>query len=1457
MRLKFQISLFLSFLILVSVISMTVPVNSQSSSGYGILHASVWPLSSSILINNTTYFTDNGTIITSLESGSYYGNVFSYGFLNQSISFNILANKTTSISVSLKPVERMKYNYNFSEYQYPDAWKLANQSYGTWLKGKGYNMLNVSDGYNFESSVLIMNEPVYGSSNDSFTFISSGGENYDFGVQIYGIFPTVNFYLTPSQNTYGYSQNGYFMGLFFNPYPTPFIISYNGTLVILNKAIPLSEEYVFQIITNENSSKPYVDGYINKLLIYNFSVQLPTEPYLSAYSGYYGSGENVNIMLLSADINFTNPPLSYTEGYVSPQNTTIVQENQNIGWSGWYYTYGISMAAPNGYYVTVYTDSDNMSYYISNGYITYTHEQKSSSWLNVSLSPVSSLNSAYNYSGSFNTFPYDLNISPPDQVMQYFSWISQMSYGGGNVVITGPNTALYNISESKISLLSGNELSVSYYSQIYKNYIVISGRSFYNYPMIEIFSNNTSSPLYITMNNQNESGNTFGYFFIKNYILYVVSGTPFYWSPSYEAIIYEYNITTGILLGSITTPIPNLYPIQMPYYATFNGLDFQIALMKNNGNDFVYAFNLTKDTWTNETIDVEQAFGQSQLSYLNDLIGVGNLSFFLCCGELAIFRNSGFVALVSNQELMGMNMNDITYSDGYYFITGSFNEKIGSIPGMLGLKIYGSEVTVNEFPLFYNHSVFEKIYGNSYGIGFPEGLLIFYQRYGPYDSNLFSQIGIIRMDYSRLELHLNPANGSDVYINGKELGQNNSGSISIFLKAGEANILVTNPNYYSYNETVFLNPDTNNTAWINLTKAVSFLQGTISPGRATLFISNNVVNITNGSFRIPIMMGSYPIRASARYYVSYKGNVIVNYGINWLNISMLPASGFLMVSVNVENTTMLIGTNVTLIKGYKDNISLYPGFYNITLIHTYYNDIQIKNILITSNNTTYISANLNKANGTLIVHSFTSNSSLYLNSRYMGTGRDKYNFSLAPGQYWINATAPQHFGFSLLSSVTSDNITVVNISLQRFRYVRGYLNVENFVVICNNVSYIFQGNSYNLTVGSGNYTLVFMKEYYSDITIKIHISNTTEIYWQNVSMTMRNGTLLLNVQGYYGFEHHLFPQIFYEGSSLKYSILNITGESYQELNLTPGYYSVYLILPSWNSTQISFSITAENYTNVSVIMNISWGKVVIISNIQSLNYSIENPSTSGNILKYGVIENGSSIMLYPGNFTFIFSADHYLPQNFNITVNPNTTQILYINMTRATSYLKGTLSPSSGSIIFDNEYISVTNGSFMISTVPGTYSISFNASSSWFEPISMSVSLKLGMNWLNVTLKRFVNVTVQLNGVNGLEISGINVSLTYTNQNSNEILKVSGTTNSSGTVRFMKLPQGPYIIFITGKGVNEEYSINVNGDQNQLFRENVYTNQILNDITAYISSLFIFSVILLYISSAIEKKVND
>ena len=1455
MKFSSLFSLFLISLLMVSIIPMTVSVSSQSTNGYGILQVNVWPLSSTMLINNTSYFTDNGTIIARLVSGSYEGNIFSYGFLNQSIPFNILANRTNSLSVRLKPIEEMKYNFNFSEYQYQDGWKFANQSFGSWIKGKGYGMLNVYDGYNFESSVLIMNAPVYGSLNDSFTFITTGKENYDFGVQIYGTFPTVNFYLTPYANEYGYAQNGYFMGLCFNPNPAPFVVFPNGSLIFPNVTLTPSEKYIFQIITNENLSNPYIDGYINGILVYNFSMQMPTESYISVYSGYYGSGENANVLLISADINFSNPVLNYTEGYVFPQNTTIVQENQNSGWSGWYYNFGIPMVAPNGYYVTVYPDSDNVSYYISNGYVTNSHEQKPSSWFNISLVPLSSVESPYNYSGYFNSYPYNVNILSQDQVTQSIPWVSQMSYGNGNVIITGANVALYNISKSKISTFSGNELSVSRYSEVYRNYIIISGSS-NNYPMIEIFSNNTSSPIYITLNDQNESGNTYGYFFIKDYILYAVAGTPLYWNPSFKAIIYEYNITTGKFLGTIAPPLPNLYPIQMPYYATFNGRDLQIALTEEWGNNFVYSLNLTTDKWTNETIQVELAFGQNSLCCLNSLIGIGNTSFFYGWGEIAIFNNSTFLSLVSNQELMGINMNGITYSDGYYFVSGSFNERVGALPGILAMRIYGSEVAVNNFPVFYNKSVYEEIYGSSSGIGFPGGLLIFYQDYFPYGPS-FGQIGILSMDYSRLELHFNPANGTDIYINGRKIEQNTTGSINILIKAGNINILASNPDYYTYNETIFTYPDTNNTLWINLTRAVSFLQGTIRPARATLFISNNNVNLINGTFRIPIMMGSYPVTASARYYESYRGNVTINYGINWLNITMVPANGFLVVNVNVGNTTMLIGTNETLIKGRSANISLYPGFYNLTLTHTYYNDIKIRNILITSNNTTYISATLNKANGTLIIYSFTNNSKVYLDSRYIGTGRGKYNFSLEPGYYYINATAPLHFGFSELSKVTSDNVTVVNISLQKFRYIRGYLNTENFTVICNNMSYVFQNNSYNITVGIGNYTLEFIKEYYNKMILKIQITSYTETYWQNISMVKENGTLLLNVQGYYGYKHYLIPQIYYKGSFLTYSILNISGESYQELNLSPGYYRVYLILPSWNSTIISFSITAGNYTNLSVTMNISWGKVEIISNIQSLNYSIENLSVSSNILKSGLVTNGSSVLLYPGKYMFTFFAKYYIPESFNITINPNSTQALYVNMSRATSYLKGTMTPLSGLIIFDNENITVTNGSYFISAVPGNYSILFRASSSWYESLSVSVVLKLGMNWLNVTLKKFVNVTLQLNGINGLEISGINVTLIFENPNSNTTLEFSGKTNSTGVITFMKLPQGPYELVINGNGINEKYSIYVNGGQNQLFIENVYTKQILNNITAYISLLFIISLILIYISTIVEKKVKD
>ncbi|MGC8620136.1 MAG: hypothetical protein ACP5LA_06515, partial [Thermoplasmata archaeon] len=1072
-------------LVIILILGGGIVVSENSrGAGSGGLNLKVWPSDASLYLNNVSYQATNGSIILTLAEGKYQGILYRYGFTPLNITFNITANQTTNIYYSLKLLSQINLNMNFLENEYPYYWGFTNGSQGIWKKGTGYQLLNVTTSSGYSESGLVFLGPVYGNINGSFTFQVTGGSDYEIGVQLYGVFPSDVKDFFNFNNPWGLAQNGMVFGIQFNPSP---VYSYSGPYGTFSIQGNSSSNgiYVLNITSVKSGNYLNTTYYINGKRLWNFQYGTSQFPYLSIFSNYYGSSSSFSVFLKSANIYLSNPPLYYTQGFVKPSNGVVVQYLTNGGWGGTYYKFGNFTIAKNGYYVTVYPNYLNMTYYIDNNYLTYSKNQPGNNWFNVSLSPVNIANQNYQISGEFDSFPFLSNIQSMPQNYN-LCWISTIVGNSSNILAVGCYPYIINASTMKISNFPQNSMCCVRSALIYNGYYIIGGNS--QYPIVQFYKNGVTYT--VTISNIS-GGGIFGLVPYNNTI-YAIEGNPLCWGQGGPIEFYSIPLPTSTTPSYyyVNSPIKSYYiPVGNPffYYEYNNAL--YVVVSNSNWQIFVYRVYLNNWTWQNITGILENAMGLTSIYGFNGLWGFNGIEFYEINGNLYVLNGTKLITTISNSEIYSMNINEMANYGGYYFASGIIN----SIPTILMISISNINHTVKILQNFMNDTLYRynNMTGTPLGISpyitsYNKGLFLISTRYGPYDINLFPLMDSISFNYSRAIININPLNNSSVYIDGQLIPHNNTGSIIKLINVGKHNILVTNPNYYTYNGTFTLLPLENKTIYINLTKATSFLKGYINPPGSTMLVGNLIINTTSGEIYTPIPLGSYLYSVKHKYYNPASGTVVISNGINWLNVTLVHANGYLNISANVNGYTVLINGTNYYIPGKYGNISLYPSVYNIIISHKYYNNVTIKNVIITSNNTTFIQVSLVKANGTLIINS-PINESVYLNSKLITNTRGEYILSLNPGYYWVNATATGYKSYSIKILITSSNVTYVNLSLEKYYYIKGSANVQGYGINVNGMNYEVAGNSYNITVTNGTYNLTFTKNYYHPIFYTLNI----------------------------------------------------------------------------------------------------------------------------------------------------------------------------------------------------------------------------------------------------------------------------------------------------------------------------------------------------------------------------------
>ena len=1481
--------------------------NAQSNSGTGVVNINVWPLDSYILINNTIYRALNGSLSLHLNSGSYNITIYRYGFTPISTTINVIGNSTQTFNYKLSPFENGNFKFYLTSNPYHEFFEYANGSDGSWAYGNGYELLgSVYQPYSQTGSDLITLLPAMDYINASLKFYAENTSNYDFGVQFYGAFPSYfqgnSFLFGP---LYGLEQNGFIFGAIFSNNQLSYIFAGNNYYNRISGNYPSNGIFWLNVTAISTTNGELITVSINGIkLAYNVLIQNNQEyqlPYFTVFSNYESAGMPPTLYFQEMQLNVSNPQEYFIQGYVNPKNATVIQWYNGGGWNGQLYNFGnLTLDPQNGYYISIYNPDDNLTYFIANGYITYGKASRNANtWFNASLISNYEFFKNYSKSGYFDSFPY----YSKEFTNQNFNlcWTSNMVSDGSYALLYGCSAYIMNFSDDKFIRLP-YQLCCARTGLFYKDYAIIGGNNYYNnqnLPVIEIY--NISSGAYNIYAISSQPNSAVMGMEIVHSILYAMVGVPLVWSPNpvYPLAVYELNLTnlsSNPTINYFSSPSTNLFiPYNFePSFFSITGDELNVIVQTGIYSPYyLYGLNITTGVWTNETGQLLSLVSQSSIFSFGFLEQIGQLNFYFVDHNIYAIRNWTLVFELNSSELGDFYPSEIIGFGKDFFAAGTTNMgpsiyQIYNGSNKSAIKQFGNFTNLTRF---YSNSGF-YLSTNPYITNWSGGLFVMFDSNGPFESN-FRQSTYVQIYFneSRLTLRINPSSNDTVYVDGQLISQGNFSSYAILLNAGFHNITVYNPNYYSFYEKFYLSPLSNLTLNINLTKATSYLIVNINVN-GTKFIIDNLVYQYNGKLKLPLPMGSYSYLAQHKYFNSKQGTVIVNSGINYLNITLQRADGFLYIKSNVPNFVVLVNGSYYYASGYDINISVYPGVYNVSISHQYYNNLTFTNVAISSNNTTAISANLIKSNGTLEFQSFTK-APIFLNGNLIAESPGLYKMQLSPGLYWFNISedgfilsemieiTPLNVTDVLLGQLTihinvnNSKITLISVNNQKatlvinngsmielfagsyayrvtheyFNSVTGNLainigynylnltlmpadgslnittNVAGFEAIIGNSSYVSNFNYLNLSLEPGHYNITVLHAYYSNVTVDnviVTSNNTTKL---PIYLVKADGTLEISTvtNAYVYLDQRLITN----------TVGNFT------MKLPEGIYWI-------NVTQFGFEITTTVQVTSLNTTSIAMGGVKILFNIPQAILNFQYQGIYGNFNKSANIQNDSVVELFPGLLTITAGYSGYLNSSASISIYSGTITSVNLILQKATAYLVGRISPQYAQIKIGYLLINVYNGSFNIGVKPGYYSIKFMAN--WYEPQYLNTTLNLGKNWVNISLIKLTNLTVNISVFGNVSMENLVVSLISSNN------MVYNGTIINGKVYFTNVPYGNYTLVVSSNNGKSYYPIYLTSSPTNKMTVNLFNNAIAWRFSYYVLGGAIISFIVTLISVEVNRR---
>ncbi len=1148
---RFKVILIILSLILLFPLGYSAPGNHQSI-GVGKLVIKVWPYDAFLYINNSTYRALNGTIELNLTQGNYTGIFYRYGFTPYDKSLQVVSNSTNFYSIKLTPINFGNYYFNLTQENFPYAFQYTLGSDGKWVENQGYSLLNPTnnnDGFRSASDLILM-IPIYSSFNSTVEIYSNNESNNVFGVQFYG--ETPSFIAKWNYEFNNIAQGGIVAEIEPGINGLP-LATTNINNIVAKEPSTDNGNYFFNISSTKSGNHYEIRIIINNITILNnYTVGLNEFPFFTVFGYSLNSSNNSYVFLKGFDINFSNINLSFQQGYIKPAQSMIIQGYSYDHWYDFNQIFGnFTVDTANGYYITVFNNETDFTLFVSYSegfinlnqfYFPYIMKDRSNFWFNVTLEPgLPTIQS--NSNSSYLSFPYNSEISDniwnsliePYNIFldSYDQWAS-LALSSDNYTLFYGNSwsggfqpfrlGIINISNLKNTVLSyaqggpavfydGNVIFPWYIGLIY---------------VILLNENNVTSGFFFPSSNTvyNVLGMYAPYFLgdtLINNTFYTITGRYLDNSSKSGVFIFSLNIspTNGNQVINISkngTAPPGLeiytYPpfLANRFFYVSNGTINMMLKSYSNGRYYLYEYVIRNGSWINETGNLERLIGSNDfIENFQFLQQVGNLEILSVSGHIYAFNNKGLLWTINESNFQNYSFGAFTEYGNQIYAIGERNGSLDimrieinngtaepadflniTYPGfnsIPGYPLYPTAYYLASWKNGFVYGIFEK---GALGIGEEEIL------------------GRVKFNYTRLIMHIDNINGTKLSIGGKNIALNSS-TLEFDVSPGIYPIMVYNPEYYFIAGNFNILPIYNNTLNFSLVRATSFLHVRIQPGNSTFNIDgasfHNVSNTT-----IPLPIGTWNFSISHKYYSTFLGNIKVHYGMNWLNVSLKHAIGNISIHSNVKNFEAIVDGDVFHAVGNYANITAPAGRQTVLIYHQYYNDDIIHNVIVTSNNTTYVSVNLTKAYGTLRIN-VMPDTTIFVDSyelNYFGNSTFIY---LSPGYHWINATKPGYVYTSQKVLISSANTTVINLTMITAPAIlKGSMNTKNATIIINNTEFIINGSNFIFGLKPGMVNIKIYSKWYEPYAKELSISNG--INYLNVTLNkLTNVSIKIRIFG--------------------------------------------------------------------------------------------------------------------------------------------------------------------------------------------------------------------------------------------------------------------------------------------------------------------------------------------------------
>jgi hypothetical protein len=143
------------------------------------------------------------------------------------------------------------------------------------------------------------------------------------------------------------------------------------------------------------------------------------------------------------------------------------------------------------------------------------------------------------------------------------------------------------------------------------------------------------------------------------------------------------------------------------------------------------------------------------------------------------------------------------------------------------------------------------------------------------------------------------------------------------------------------------------TAEVNLSLAGAWIDGSVSPGNATVRVDGTVVTVTNGAFNVSVLGGSHTVTAEIPGYSTFRTTVV----------SVPASSSFVLIAITNEGairghvdplsaSVLIDGSTVPVVSGAYDVAELAGSTYNVTVVAPGFTT-GYANLLVSPANTSY------------------------------------------------------------------------------------------------------------------------------------------------------------------------------------------------------------------------------------------------------------------------------------------------------------------------------------------------------------------------------------------------------------------------------------------------------------------------------------------------------------------------